>query len=240
MKSAPVATIAKQSAGWEESIPDLLEQVNVGTDETTLVLDISFIDADPRRATEGANVFAEAYLEYKRQRAVEAAASTRSAIQQQIDNALNRRDKLDSRIGTLVSGTAEYASAQQERDTINGQIAVLTSQLATVPAVSDPGEIILPATVPLAPSSPKHKIDVAMGFLFGAFIGIILAFVRDRTDERVGSLTDFEHVMRAPVLASIPQDEGSKKRGAVRLITEIQPGVQPPKRIEPSARRSWL
>ena len=120
-------------------------------------------------------------------------------------------------------GTPAYQTDSQQRDSLNGQIAILTSELVQVPGVADPGAIILPATPPLSPSSPKHAIDLAMGFLFGAFLGIVLAFVRDRTDERITGRADLEATLEAPVLAAIPTVTGWKKRGPVWLVTENQP-----------------
>ena len=62
-----------------------------------------------------------------------------------------------------------------------------------------------------------------MGFLFGAFLGVVLAFVRDRTDERITGRADLEATLEAPVLAAIPRVTGWKKRGPVWLVTEQQP-----------------
>ena len=100
---------------------------------------------------------------------------------------------------------------------------MLESTLAGISTGSDPGEIILPATPPAAPSSPKHPLDIAMGLLFGLFFGVVLAFIRDRTDERITGRADLEATLDAPVLAAIPRVAGWKKRGPVWLVTERQP-----------------
>ena len=62
-----------------------------------------------------------------------------------------------------------------------------------------------------------------MGLLFGAFLGVVLAFIRDRTDERITGRADLEATLDAPVLAAIPKVAGWKKRGPVWLVTERQP-----------------
>jgi capsular exopolysaccharide synthesis family protein len=223
VRSAQVAEMARTELGWNITVPELLKLVSVETTPETLVLDIFFTDPTPTRAASGANAFADAYLSYKRQRATQAASATRQAIQSQIDDLKRQRDKLDETIDAASAGSSELADAQQERDTVNGQIAVLTSQLAQVPAVLDPGEVILPATPPFAPSSPKHPLNLAMGLLLGGFLGVIIAFARDRTDERISGRSDLEATLDAPVLAAIPKVVGWSKRGPVWLVTEQQP-----------------
>ena len=73
-----------------------------------------------------------------------------------------------------------------------GQIAILTAQLAQVPVTVDPGEVILPASTPTEPSSPNHKLNIALGAFLGLFIGIVGAFVRDRMDDRIRDRADLE------------------------------------------------
>ncbi len=221
--SAPVATMAKEALGWELPIPMLLKRVNVETTPDTLVLDIFFTDGQPADAAAGADAFAKAYLKYKTDRAVDAAVSQRAQVQSTIDGLVARRDKLDRTLDNSIPGTTTYQDAQTERDSVNGNIAVLESQLATISTASDPGTIILPANEPTAPSSPKHVLDLAMGFFFGAFLGVVLAFIRDRTDERITGRADLEATLEAPVLAAIPRVAGWKKRGPVWLVTERQP-----------------
>ena len=94
---------------------------------------------------------------------------------------------------------------------MNGQIAVLNTQIAALPAVFDPGEIIIHAEVPPSPSSPKHTINLAMGLFLGVFFGVVAAFIRDRTDERIGGRADLEQALDAPVLAAIPTISGRRQ-----------------------------
>ena len=223
VRSAPVAILAKDALGWGLTIPELLKQVSVETTPDSLVLDIFFTDGQPNDAAAGADAFAKAYLKYKTDRAVDAAVAQRSQVQDTIDGLVDRREKLDRTIDSSIPGTTEYQDAQTERDSVNGNIAVLESQLASIYTASDPGEIIIPAFPPTHPSSPKHPLDIAMGLLFGAFLGVVLAFIRDRTDERITGRADLEATLDAPVLAVIPKVAGWKKRGPVWLVTERQP-----------------
>ena len=223
VRSAQVAALARESLDWPVSIPDLLDRTQVQTTPDTLVLDIFFTNKDPDRAAAGANALADAYLTYKRQRSEAADLATRKGIQEQIDELDRQRNALDRRISGLVIGSTEFDEAQTERDAVSGQMAVFTSQLASIAPVADPGEVILPASAPVAPSSPKHVMNIAMGLFFGIFFGVVLAFIRDRVDERITGRSDLESTIDAPILASIPRVAGWKKRGPVMLVTEQQP-----------------
>jgi succinoglycan biosynthesis transport protein ExoP len=64
VRSAPVAQKALETLGWSTSVLQLLEHVEVKVTPNTLVLDVLHTDQNPRRAAEGANAFAEGYLQW--------------------------------------------------------------------------------------------------------------------------------------------------------------------------------
>ncbi len=221
-KSSPVGELVKEALKSPLTVPELLKKVDVKTLQDALVLDIFYTDKNAADAAAGADAFASAYLEYKRSRAVEAASTARQSIQSQVDELMRQRDRLDRDIASGIPGSTEVLNAEEERDTVNGQISVLNTQIAALPAVFDPGEIIIHAEVPPSPSSPKHTINLAMGLFLGVFFGVVAAFIRDRTDERIGGRADLEQALDAPVLAAIPTISGVGKRSA-GLVTEKQP-----------------
>lgn len=221
--AAPIAAIAKETMGSPLSVRDLLEHVSVETTPDTLVLDISYWDTDPAVAAAGAEAFARGYLTYKRERGTQAVSQERNDLQEQIDAAQAEREELNQVLEESDRDSVEFRNAQADRDTLTGQIGILTTQLLAVPPSVDPGEVILPATVPTSPSSPDHKVNLALGLLLGGFIGIAGAFVRDRVDDRVRSRSDVEAALDSPVLAVIPSIDGWSRQGPVWLVTEEQP-----------------
>ena len=223
VRSAQVAAIAQETLGWPVPLSQLLDRTQVKTTPDALVLDIFFTNKDPQQAAEASNAFAEAYLAFKRQRSEAADIAVRQRIQDQIDDLQRERTQLDRRIIGLDPGSAAYLDAQEDRDILSGQIAVFMSQMASLPPVADPGEVILPASPPETPSAPKHTVHLAMGLFFGAFLGIVFALVRDRMDERIGGRSELEAALGAPVLASIARVAGWKKRGPAVLVTDQQP-----------------
>ena len=64
---------------------------------------------------------------------------------------------------------------------------------------------IEPAIPPLKPVSPKVLLNLALGFLLGAFGGLGLAFFLEYLDNSIQKPEDVERVMELPVLASIPE-----------------------------------
>jgi capsular exopolysaccharide synthesis family protein len=213
--SAPVAEMAEEAMGSDLPILELLKRVSVTVTPDTLVLDIAFTDENAEQAAAGANAFADAYLDYKRQRAVEAAAADRREIQSKIDEL---QDDL-----VLLQDAEPGSVEEQEAQLISSQIAVLTGEYAQVTTETNPGEVIFDASPPPRPSSPRHVINLAMGLLLGVFLAIVLAFVRDRTDERITGRSDFELLVDAPVLATIPHATGLVKDDGPWLVTERQP-----------------
>jgi len=221
--SAPIAQLARERLGSESSITELLKHVSVRTTPETFILDVLFWDARAEQAAQGANAFAEAYLDYKRESALEEISRQRSQIEEQIAE-LRQQEREQTRIlDSSVPGSSEYRTAQAALDRLEVQVAVLASQLASVPGLVDPGDVILPATAPTAPSSPKHPLNAGIGLFLGLFLGIVVAFIRDRGDDRVHDRRDLSLYLRVPVLAYIPHVRGHRAQLSGRLFVENEP-----------------
>ncbi len=202
--SAPIAEQVRRSLGWETPIADLLDGLSVATTPDTLVLDIAFSARSPTAAARGADAFAESYLDFRRDRALNQIDQQRSAIEGQIA-ALRAEERRQLRLLVdLPPGSATYREARAALDRIQVQLAVLTSQLTSLPMFVDAGEMILPASPPSSPSSPKHPINAAIGLFLGFFLGITGAAVRDRLDDRIRDRRDLANRFTVPILAVVP------------------------------------
>lgn len=60
------------------------------------------------------------------------------------------------------------------------------------------------ATPPLKPVSPKVFLTLLLGISFGAFGGVIFAFLMEHMDDRLEKPEEAEDLLNIPVLASIP------------------------------------
>ena len=65
--------------------------------------------------------------------------------------------------------------------------------------------VLVPATVPTAPISPKPLRSAILGFGVGLFAGIGLAFLLEQFDTRVRRPDDVAALLRQPVLARVPR-----------------------------------
>jgi capsular exopolysaccharide synthesis family protein len=221
--SAPIADAAAKTLGSSLTITKLLNRVSVKTNPDTFVLEISYWDPKPSQAAAGANAFAKAYLDYKRQQAQSMIDQQQTAIESQIAE-LQRQQRQENQIlQSHTPGTAEYRNAQDTLDQLNVQLGVLASQLASVPTAVDPGAVILPASPPSSPSSPKYPLNAAAGLFLGLFLGIGVAFLRDRTDDRVYSRADLYSYVNTPVLAAIPHLRSRARQRSAQLIVELEP-----------------
>jgi len=64
--------------------------------------------------------------------------------------------------------------------------------------------VIEPAMVPGAPIKPNKNKNIALGFLLGAFLGVLLALLRDRLDNTLKTSEDVESKLKQPILTTLP------------------------------------
>ena len=223
VKSAPIATAAAASMGSQFVPTQLLKHVSVKSTANTFVLDISYWDADPTQAARGANAFAKAYLEYKQQQATDLIAQQSDLLKAQITELKGQQDTQNEILDSNQPGTTAYRNARDALDQISIGLGVLYSSVAQLPTLVNPGQIILPAAAPKAPSSPKVGMNAALGLLFGLFCGVVAAFLLDRMDDRIHRPADLEFYLDAPVLAFVPHVKGRDRERVSQLIVHLDP-----------------
>jgi capsular exopolysaccharide synthesis family protein len=217
VQSDAVASIAADAMGSTEP-SDLVERVSVSVPTNTQILEITFSDPDPALAQTGARSFADAYLEFKTSQALDAFASVRTGIQRQIDDL--QRDLTEARasLAAAAANSPEAQRAQSDIDTITSQVAIYRNQMGTLSVVDvDPGDVVQPATVPTSPVSPNFPRNGALAMVVGLALGVGLAFLRERLDDRLHGREDLEEAIGAPTLAIIPTVPGWRKRDLAEL-----------------------
>jgi succinoglycan biosynthesis transport protein ExoP len=220
VQSFAVARLVRDKLEVDVPPEQILESLSVEVPADAMVLGIVFSDSDPTTAQQGAQAFAESYLEFRRQEAVRAAISVTGSIEQQISDLESQIAEANALIATSRPGSVRQRNAALQRDVLAGQVAILRNQLASLGIQSiDPGQVIDPAAVPTSPSSPNHLVNIALGLLAGLFLGVGGAFIRDRLDQRLRGAADLEGILGAPVFAVVPPDPAWKDPSRAHLST---------------------
>jgi succinoglycan biosynthesis transport protein ExoP len=200
-----------------------LSDVKVTVPAGTRVLVIAYSAPEPALAQRVAQTFAEQYLAYRQEAAVQASSAAGAAIQKRIGSVEGELRTVNANIGRLPNDSAEQRAAIAQRDSLFGELAGLRIQLASVTTVpAAVGEIIQPADLPPSPASPKLPLNAAGGLFLGLLLAAALAVLRDRSVEALGGRQGFERQLQRPILGAIPNDP-SEKRTEPRVVSLEDP-----------------
>jgi polysaccharide biosynthesis transport protein len=224
MSSTAVANRVKDNLDLAASPTELIDNLSVTVPAATRVLIITYSAPAPDLAQRVAQAFAEQYLAYRQEAAVQATSTAGAAIQKRIGSVEGELRTVNATIARLPDDSAEQRAAIAQRDSLFGELAGLRIQLASITtAPGAVGEIIEPANRPLQPASPNMKMNAAAGLFLGLLLGAALAILRDRSTQALGGRQGFERLLQRPVLGAIPNDPSSGKRDAPRLVTVEDP-----------------
>lgn len=140
--------------------------------------------SSPEAAATLANTYATEYVAFRRGADRAVIASAELPLEQQIA-ALPP----DERTGSL-------GQSLQNR----------LSQLRVLAALqTGNAELVQPAEIPTAPSSPKPARNGALGLFFGVLLGIGLVFLAEVFDRRLRDAAEIEQIFERPVLSALPE-----------------------------------
>lgn len=209
--STSVALEARQTLAYSGTPTELARQVTVTSPLDSQVLYITFAAGTSQGAADGANAFANAYLDYR-------------TLVAQKDITL-RIGRIQSQVADLQKGLAGLKAGQNDtqRGLLQNQIQQLQNQLNTYQtSVITPGQVAGAASPPGSPSSPRPPLYLAGGLLIGLVLGIVLAVLRDRKDDRVRDAADLEHNLGAPVIVESAVSEGGARPAATTAARSVE------------------
>ena len=161
---------------------------------STDVLSIVATSTSPKQAALIANTYANDFVTYERQTALKNLTAQELQYQEQI-NTINGQLQ-----GLSTSSPGAVA--------LGNQLALLKNQLAELQvlgATTGGVQVASAATVPQYPSAPKKSTDLILGGVVGLFLGLLLAGVVEKLDDKVYDHADLDRLAPGvPVLGQIP------------------------------------
>lgn len=217
-QSLAVARIAAEQMDTDAPPRTLLERVAVTAPSEAQILHVSFTATDPENARDGAQAFADAYLEFRRGRAESVLTPLRESLEARVSDLESQFEATADELSDLDEEDGTRLAVEGRRDALVSRIISAQEQLAQLGLLnSDPGAVIAPASLPTAPGGPKVPMNVALGIGLGLFAGVLLGFLRDRTDDRVRDISSLRRVVPTAVLTPLPKKNVKAERGVALL-----------------------
>jgi receptor protein-tyrosine kinase len=200
--SMPVAQVASRHLAALGLQPGDMSVTSIA-DTEALVFTAS--SSNPASAQATADAYANAYLGLRRDTVLSELEDVRRRYETRIAAIDKEAGAIFRTIPTIQDEaqrgilTTRYGALLAERatlvETLNGFVS---------PDIVQVGKVVQSAPLPSSPVSPNHVKDGGPGLLVGLALGIGMAFIRDRLDERVRGRQELELHSGAPVLAFIP------------------------------------
>jgi capsular exopolysaccharide synthesis family protein len=225
--SRDVATIAGQQLGvvpedeqlTVNQIAELTADVSTSIPANTTYIDITCTTLEPTTSQACADAFAAAYVADRESLARRSADAARQGVEDEIAASQARIAELEKQLAAATDPGAQ-ADITAQIDIEERAIDTARLQLLAVPTASpNPALLALPASLPTAPSNKDYVTTGVLATIVGLALGVGVAFVRERLDERVGRREGMESAIGAPVLAVVPRVPSWRSRNEARLVT---------------------
>ncbi|HEX9260760.1 MAG TPA: polysaccharide biosynthesis tyrosine autokinase, partial [Acidimicrobiales bacterium] len=202
VESQAVRERVAQSLGVEEA-PAVRARAEDGSD--VIVLRVRSSNRD--LAADATNSYAQAYIELRRDQAVDDRLAAVTQLQQTVEQVQADIDDIDARLPTAPA--SERVSLEQQRTALVGQQASLRGtidelQIEAALATGD-AQVLQAASIPGDPVEPRPWRTLAIALAVGVLFGVVVVVVVTLVDDVVASQGDLERTLPlATVLASIP------------------------------------
>src|SRR2546422_3419695 len=224
--SEAVAQQVRAETHVPTSVDDLLKNLRVEVVTDTEVLLIKYDDPYPATAAFLSNAFARAYVSFRSQQATDLYTAAATAVQRRIDGAQASLTDLDRRMHSATSSAAKDSLASQ-KVTLVAQLGVLQQRLldlqANASVAQGAAEIVQQAEVPRSPVRPNKIRNGILALFVGLVLGLGLAFLRERLDDRIKTHQEIERALGAPVLAVVPRIGSWTRNDQALLVSWTDP-----------------
>lgn len=178
--------------------------VPASTLTTSNVLQITWQAKSPAKAQAGANVFANAYLSYRRQLLSSEINNQIASLNQSLASVQHQLAKLHAQLKQTPTSSPLLQTLAVKLKPLQSAQGAYTSKIASLSVYDDNGGTVMPAAQPLSSAGLSNKVILVVGALLGLLIGLVLAFVRDALDDRIQDAAQLEQKLGAPTLAVLP------------------------------------
>ena len=215
--------------------------VSVSAVGETDIVEISATSTEPEEATREANLYAETYVEWRRQRTIDDLLAAQETVQAEVrslqDQLIEAQAPLealeeelffsdDSAERELIRGEIEETEdrIQPEIDSIQNALALYRAELSSLQVsqrITRTGgaQIISDALLPEEPYEPQPLRNGVLGLVVGLMLGVGLAFLRETLDDRVRSREELERITGWPTVGLIPVIPAASGDGTHDLAT---------------------
>jgi capsular polysaccharide biosynthesis protein len=224
MASTVVAERASEILGRDTDPDDLLKRLTVENPVDTLVLTNTFRASTPERARQGAQAFADAYLEYRQGQYEGQKERYLATINAELESLGANLTVAQQQVAAAAPNSQAFFAAQGQVDQLRTRIIDTEASRSTIQAVdTNAGEVIKPARLPTGTSGLPRMLTVLAFAVLGTVGGLVAALVRQRTDAYLRTREDFVEAFGRPPLAEVGR--GEARLGHRRSSLELARGT---------------
>ncbi|MBE3088148.1 MAG: polysaccharide biosynthesis tyrosine autokinase [Chloroflexi bacterium] len=186
----------------------------------TQLIQVTYTNTSPMHAQRTLNAICDYFSQYIGDLYYGSGNNIVQALEDQVQQSQTDLDSAKRALNALISPTQAQLQVAQERVTfLQAAYLDLVGKLDTARQTQSAGvsQVIVyqRATLPQSKIAPRVTINVAIAVLFGLFLGVALAFLRNYLDDTLKTEEDVRKYMRGlPVLGAIPMIPGNHRRSA--------------------------
>lgn len=176
---------------------DVGEFLDVEVPEGTQMVRIAFTTDSAEAARESAQAFAEVYLDYREEQALDSVESSLATLR-------TEAEEIESELRAALTAADSDAFAAREVDLFVDRLAVVNTQISTLEStMTDPGQVIQPAQEPSGSNEMGDLLIQGVAGVLALGLGVFIAWYREWRSSLV-SETTVEDVAGVPVFATVP------------------------------------
>jgi polysaccharide biosynthesis transport protein len=205
--------------------------ISVGQIGQTNVISISADSTISSQAAVVANAYANAFIDYRRTKAVDDLLAAAAQIQGKVANLQKQIDALNAQVAHAPPAlrSSVEAAIGPERDSLLIQQAAFKQKLDETQvdsSLQNGGvQLVTPAEASSSPVKPRTRRSLAISLAVGLIFGIGLAFLFEHFDDTIKSKDDLDRAAHGlvPTVALIPAVPGWKDRDEPRVVSVVEP-----------------